>query len=1107
MGKPRLRSTAELREAARSTFFSSQDRVNDLCNNALGYYEKYREDVPKGLIETAYVNFWTCHYILVDVIPHHSGFKQFCAKKSSFSEVYNALRSMVEKDIVGDIAKLEKYLAERDDSHGNEPTAANAPNNENNPDTQDASDINHNNNNTTTTERKINHTLKEDVPPKVNGHNHVIANGSVSDLDIADPTTEHSNNYNSDTTNIHIHPQGYGTPSEESTKPKHSVHRRPVGAGSSKSPPLGPPPPAPTSTTFSSRIESTDSISTVPLPETPPPPVPREDDNIEDPLAARFERLRGPRPLLERNSRRKSSAFASSNSSATNLSSGSESAYSPYLMSSSAGTTNMTNGLVYELNNTTRDVSSSSSVAQSRPNLPPISTSMTSSPRQAIYTSNQQSSSSVVSTNKYGSPIIFPRATVVNAESLYKYLQTAPDLVLVLDVRDRRSFERGHIAAPNIVCIEPAGLRENMNDQALEDSLVIGPDEEQALFAKRGSFELVVYYDSDSRSSKGGPESDTQAATIRNLTNAIYARAFAHPLKRPPCLLVGGFESWLEAYNGKYVVKTVVASQPATSRNSLPAGQRYRSSSKSYVSDFQHQNRIRSHSMNSGPVTPPQEIRSRDSYDFQSYGSSGPQSPDVTPSSPLTATGGGAAIGAGYAKDYNDYFRNFSSFAANSQPALPYPTQASTNSMPMPMPNYVTKPHPIAPAGSPYPLPRSSQLQASPLPPHSQSGYMASLPSLPVSTSRSPADSVLSSTAGLRNLGNTCYMNCILQCLIGTAPISVIFADSSWKQYVNVHSRLGYKGILAQRYAELVQTMAKDSVASVGPHALKNLSGRLRDIFQGYEQQDCQEFLTFILDGLHEELNANGDKEPLRQPTAEEERRREKMSVRVASTLEWERYMKSDLSPIVHTVQGQYQSKLRCMSCNHTSTTYNAFSFLSLPIPLSGRQVTLQDCFNLFTAEEILDGDDAWFCPQCKKRRRTAKVLHIVRLPKILIIHLKRFQQRRGGVISDKLETFVTYPLKGLDLTPYWPNYADGDEQSLVGVPIRGQNAPFIYDLYGVANHFGTLKGGHYTAFVKKAQKGWCYFDDVRVSKNISPTECVNRHAYVLFYERREALR
>jgi ubiquitin carboxyl-terminal hydrolase 8 len=94
-------------------------------------------------------------------------------------------------------------------------------------------------------------------------------------------------------------------------------------------------------------------------------------------------------------------------------------------------------------------------------------------------------------------------------------------------------------------------------------------------------------------------------------------------------------------------------------------------------------------------------------------------------------------------------------------------------------------------------------------------------------------------------------------------------------------------------------------------------------------------------------------------------------------------------------------------------------------------------------------------CPRCKRPQRATKQLRIARLPTILIIHLKRFHY--AGPWRDKLNTFIDFPLSNLDLTRYvlaagstsTPN-AESDKSD-----------KYLYDLYAVTNHFGTLSGGH----------------------------------------------
>lgn len=106
-------------------------------------------------------------------------------------------------------------------------------------------------------------------------------------------------------------------------------------------------------------------------------------------------------------------------------------------------------------------------------------------------------------------------------------------------------------------------------------------------------------------------------------------------------------------------------------------------------------------------------------------------------------------------------------------------------------------------------------------------------------------------------------------------------------------------------------------------------------------------------------------------------------------------------------------------------------------------------------------------CPRCKVKRRATKTLSLARLPPILVIHLKRFEA--NGRFSDKVDTFVDFPVKSLDLTELMPPpLPAGADHSLLngGVPMsrddpRTQVPPYKYDLYGVTNHYGNLSSGH----------------------------------------------
>ena len=98
--------------------------------------------------------------------------------------------------------------------------------------------------------------------------------------------------------------------------------------------------------------------------------------------------------------------------------------------------------------------------------------------------------------------------------------------------------------------------------------------------------------------------------------------------------------------------------------------------------------------------------------------------------------------------------------------------------------------------------------------------------------------------------------------------------------------------------------------------------------------------------------------------------------------------------------EGQLQSSISCLKCNHKSATFDNFMDLSIEIPRKAIKFTgsmsLNDCLKAFTTAEILtDGDNK--CAGCKKEGSLGKGLSIFRFPKILCIHLKRFYQSGTG--------------------------------------------------------------------------------------------------------------
>ncbi|XP_048501031.1 ubiquitin carboxyl-terminal hydrolase 5 isoform X4 [Beta vulgaris subsp. vulgaris] len=151
--------------------------------------------------------------------------------------------------------------------------------------------------------------------------------------------------------------------------------------------------------------------------------------------------------------------------------------------------------------------------------------------------------------------------------------------------------------------------------------------------------------------------------------------------------------------------------------------------------------------------------------------------------------------------------------------------------------------------------------------------------------------------------------------------------------------------------------------------------------------------------------------------------------------------------------------------------------------------LSLYSCLEAFLLEEPLVSEpDMWKCPQCKERRQASKKLDLWRLPKVLVIHLKRFSYNRS--IKHKLDTFVNFPIYDLDLTKYIANKNNSDPQ--------------LYELYALINHYGGMGSGHYTSDIKLLDENrWYSFDDNHISA-MGEEEVKTNAAYVLFYRRKK---
>ncbi|CAI0441841.1 unnamed protein product [Linum tenue] len=180
--------------------------------------------------------------------------------------------------------------------------------------------------------------------------------------------------------------------------------------------------------------------------------------------------------------------------------------------------------------------------------------------------------------------------------------------------------------------------------------------------------------------------------------------------------------------------------------------------------------------------------------------------------------------------------------------------------------------------------------------------------------------------AGLQNLGNTCFMNSALQCLVHTPPLVDYFLKD-YAAEINKENPLGMHGELALAFGELLRKLWSSGRTSIAPRAFKGKLALFAPQFSGYNQHDSQELLAFLLDGLHEDLNR-----VKRKPYIEMKDRSGHPDEEVADE-SWQYHKARNDSVIVDVCQGQYKSTLVCPDCSKVSVTFDPLMYLSLPLP------------------------------------------------------------------------------------------------------------------------------------------------------------------------------
>ncbi|EXJ64486.1 hypothetical protein A1O7_00822 [Cladophialophora yegresii CBS 114405] len=187
---------------------------------------------------------------------------------------------------------------------------------------------------------------------------------------------------------------------------------------------------------------------------------------------------------------------------------------------------------------------------------------------------------------------------------------------------------------------------------------------------------------------------------------------------------------------------------------------------------------------------------------------------------------------------------------------------------------------------------------------------------------------------GLTNLGNTCYMNSALQCLRSVPELTSYLLADLWKKDLNVDNPLGYHGEVARAYANLMHQIYDENASSTSPAKFKATVGRHNSNFSGYQQQDSQEFLLFLLDALQEDLNRKKKKPYFEKTDSTDEMVHDSAALQAFADKNWYEHEARNDSVITDLFTGMYKSTVTCPVCDKVSITFDPFLNLTLHLPI-----------------------------------------------------------------------------------------------------------------------------------------------------------------------------
>ncbi|XP_061348658.1 ubiquitin carboxyl-terminal hydrolase 25 [Gastrolobium bilobum] len=312
---------------------------------------------------------------------------------------------------------------------------------------------------------------------------------------------------------------------------------------------------------------------------------------------------------------------------------------------------------------------------------------------------------------------------------------------------------------------------------------------------------------------------------------------------------------------------------------------------------------------------------------------------------------------------------------------------------------------------------------------------------------------------GLRNLGNSCYLNSVLQCLTYTPPLANFCLRFQ-------HSSLCDSSASSCPFCILEKQIARSLRVDLPHDAPSKIQSCLRifaEHFRCGRQEDAHEFLRYVIDACHNTC--------LRLKKL----RRKDTAIGTSAS------GAAGGSTVVKEIfGGALQSQVKCLCCGYESNKVDEIMDISLDVFHSN---SLRDSMQKFFQPEVLDGNNKYKCDNCKKLVPAKKQMSILQAPNVLVIQLKRFE----GILGVKIDKAVAFE-EVLVLSSFMAKASQDPQPE--------------YKLFGTIVHSGySPESGHYYSYIKDAMGRWYCCDDSCVTV-ATLQEVLSEKVYILFFSR-----